>query len=72
MLLKQKLSSRKRYFRDRSCEAVSQLFYKGELAELLVAVLVVFAVFTGYYAWSLPTPHRAEVASFLLRHLRPT
>jgi len=43
---------------------VSQLFYKGELAELLVAVLVVFAVFTGYYAWSLPTPHVLKLLAF--------
>jgi len=55
---------RKRYFRDCSCEAVSQLFYKGELAELLVAVLAVFAAFTGYYAWSLSTLHLLKLLAF--------
>lgn len=39
------------------------LFYRGELAELLVAVVAVFAVFAGSFAWEL-TP-AAAVKLFL-------
>uniref|UniRef100_A0A7C1T6V4 Site-2 protease family protein n=1 Tax=Thermofilum pendens TaxID=2269 RepID=A0A7C1T6V4_THEPE len=43
---------------------MAQLFYKGELAELLVAVLAVFAVFAGDYAWRLSVPLALKLLAF--------
>jgi Zn-dependent protease len=43
---------------------VAQLFYRGELAELLAAVLAVFAVFAGDYAWRLSVPLALKLLAF--------